>query len=152
MNTKRKLTKWTSIIVLVAIASLATAGLVLADHDTPVVGVEVSSKTYFDQYNAAIEHMERDRQAAFAALINARNSSAVSFDQYNAAIEQAELDRNTAFTNLANASTSSAVRFDQYNAAIKQAELDRNAAFATPPFSQSDDSRLRWEQYLKYAK
>jgi hypothetical protein len=96
--------------------------------------------------------MERDRQAAFAALINARNSSAVSFDQYNAAIEQAELDRNTAFTDLANASTSSAVRFDQYNAAIKQAELDRNAAFATPPFSQSDDSRLRWEQYLKYAK
>ena len=40
MNAKQKLTKWTSIMLLVAIASLATAGLALADHEIPVAGVE----------------------------------------------------------------------------------------------------------------
>jgi hypothetical protein len=79
MNNKRKLTKSVTVALLVALASLATAGLVLADHYGPVEGVPVSSKTYFDQYQAAIDHTEENAAAALARSINLREFSYVPY-------------------------------------------------------------------------
>ncbi len=115
MNTKQKLTKWTSIMLLVAIASLATAGLALADHEIPVGSVERSSRTAFDQYNAVLAHMEENLNAALFASFNTRNNSAVRFDQYTMAIEQMIRSSEAAFATLTTRqSDDSLFRWEQY--------------------------------------
>ena len=42
MNTKQKFTKWASITFVVALASLAFAGLVLAEHEIPFAGTSTA--------------------------------------------------------------------------------------------------------------
>ena len=89
MNTNKKWTKSISVVLLVAIASFATAGLVLANHDTPAMGVEVSSRLIFEQYNAVLAHMEEDLNTAlFTSLSTADTSSRARFDQYSWAIDE----------------------------------------------------------------
>ena len=88
MNARQKFTKWTSILLLVAIASLATAGLALADHEIPLAALEVSSRTAVNQYNAVLAHMDENLNDLLFASFTARNNSAVRFDQYTMAIEQ----------------------------------------------------------------
>lgn len=66
MNTKQKLTKWTSITLLVAIASLATAGLVFAEHEIPIGGGAATySWASFKQYDAALDQADASQTTSW---------------------------------------------------------------------------------------
>ena len=137
MNNKKKWTKSISVALLVALASVATTGLVLADHGTPVEGVAVSSLTSFDQYQAAIDHMESDLESATAALLT-KEATRGSFVPYLDEFDQTELDRkNVVITSLTS--------FAPYPDEFDRMELHEQV-------SDSDDSVKRWEQYLRHAK
>ena len=154
MNPNKKWKKSISVALLVALATLATTGLVLADHMNPVEGVAVSSLTYFNQYNAVIEHMEEDRVAAETALRTKVDTRSVErFEQYSRAIKLAEEEHDAA---VIAASTrvdlGSYESFKQYSEAIEQAEKERNAVVAVSQTNANDDSKLRWKQYFTYAR
>ena len=115
MNNKKKWTKSISVAMLVALAALATTGLVLADHLTPVEGVAVSSQTYFDQYQAAIEHMEEDQNAAFVTFSTSNVSSLEAFTQYNEALEQMRQEQAARmFEATVSKSNDTNMRWEQY--------------------------------------
>jgi len=152
MNTKRNWTKSISVAVLVALAAFATTGLVLADHGKPLSGVAESSLTSFNQYQAAIDHMEEDQAAALTRVSTSKVNSADVFEQYNEALAQSERERNISIFRLSVSAVSSADVFEQYSEAIKQAELDKNASLEISKTSDVDDGMLFWEQYFKYAK
>ena len=182
MNNKKNRTKSISVALLVALAAFATTGLVLADHIVTVEGVPVTSQTYFNQYQAAIEHMEEDQTAAVTALSVSKVNSRDVFGQYAEAIEQMEREKNAALTrvdtrsqsnlvpyldafeqthldrklsevtSLVSVDTRSGESFEQYLDAFDQMEREKNAALTTSHSSDADDSMLFWEQYFKYAK
>ena len=93
MNNKKKWTKSISVALLVALASLATTGLVLADHYDPAEGVAVTGLTAFNQYQAALDHMEEDRVAAFASAFDSKVNSRVAFEQYQTALDEARWEQ-----------------------------------------------------------
>lgn len=105
------------VAVLVIAASLATVGSVFADHYPPAGASAARSAVAFEQYQAAIEHMEASRDAA-----------------------------------LARTRVSSMDRFSQYLWALEQMQKKQDAALFAAPAARSDDSILRWEQYLEHAK
>ena len=162
MNNKRKLTKSISVALLVALASLATTGLVLADHAIPVEGVPVSSGIYYDLYQTALDHMEEDRNLAVETSLDKTNTS--SRDTFSlgsiAALKQLERGQETASLlnttdigrlnaliqgynariqlNKANIRRQGAL-IQGYNARI-QMEENRNAAFEKSRVPNSGDS------------
>ncbi len=148
MNTKKKWTKSISVTLLVVLASLVTTGLVLADHYPPVGGVAVNSLTSFEQYQAAIDHLERDRTAALTtSFTSSDRPSQNSFVPYLDEFDQTELDREfTAITSLTSVDTRSQDNFLPY-----LDEFDQTGP-VTSRANDTDDSRLRWEQYFKYAR
>lgn len=115
MNTKQKVTKSISVILLVALAAFATTGLVLADHIAPVESVGVSRMTSFEQYQAVMDHMEEDQAAAFARLNASRFNRMEVFKQYNQAIAEMQREqeaRKSALSQRAN--DESQLFWDQY--------------------------------------
>jgi hypothetical protein len=142
MNNKKKWTKSIMIALLVALASLATTGLVLADHYPPVGSVSRDSLTSFGQYQAAIEHMEEDRIATLtAARTKVVDLAGVRFVPYLDEFDQTSLDRS-------NVTIISLDSFESYPDEFDRIELHWLAAKA----QAEDDSVLRWEQYLMFAK
>ena len=135
MNTNKQRTKSISIALLVVLASIMTTGLVLADHYPPVGDVSVNSLKSFEQYQAAIDHMERDREAT--SLLNRTNSRRLNAlaQGYNARIQlnRANIRRLGAFV-------------QSYDARI-QMEEDRNAAFEKSLVPNSGDSWFLVEHF-----
>ena len=142
MNSENKLTKSMTVVLLVAFASLATTGLVLADHYPPVGSVSMSSLRSFEQYQTAIDHMEEDQAAALTIVDSSRN-----FVPYLDAFDQTELDRrNVVITTQTSADTRTSGNFLPY-----LDELDQTGP-VTLQTSGDDSSWLFWEQYFKYAR
>ena len=135
MNTNKKWTKSISIALLVILASVVTTGLVLADHYPPVGDVSVNSLKSFEQYQAAIDHMEWNHEAA--SLLNTTNSRRLNalVQGYNARIQlnRANIRRLGAFV-------------QSYNTRI-QMEEDRNATFEKSLIPNSGDSWLQVEYF-----
>ncbi len=110
MNTKQKFTKWASITFVVALASLAFAGLVLAEHEIPFAGAS-SSWASFQQYNTALDEHTAEltadirlnswarTQEYIDALDRVRATRSLNswsdFQQYNASLDQATLVQTT---------------------------------------------------------
>jgi hypothetical protein len=172
MNTKKNWTKSIAFSLLVALASLATTGLVLADHYPPVGDVAVSSQTYYLQYQAELDHMERDRNAAVATSLNKTNiSSHYAFSPGSiAALKQLERDHEAAsLLNVTNVRRLNALAqgyeariqlnrtsirrlgalVQGYNAR-KQLELDRSTEFERYPVSLSGDSWFLVEHFTEF--
>jgi hypothetical protein len=151
MNNKRKLTKSVTVVLLVALASFATSGLVLADHYSTVEGAVISSQVFFNQYQAAIDHMEENAIAAQSALAVSRVSSLDRFALYQAAIERAEKSAEAARSAFAVNKVSSLDRFALYQGAIERAEKSAEAARSALAVNKVDSGEF-FELYLKYAK
>jgi hypothetical protein len=146
MNNEKKWTKLIMVALLVALASFSTAGLVFADHFPPVTVVgSMSSLSSFQQYQAALDHSERAYQAAFAALpARVIASSSASLLPYPDELDRSELDRrDTVITKV-----SGAASYIPYADEFDRMELHGLAAQS----KAGDDSRARWEQYLKFAE
>lgn len=146
MNNKKKWTKLMMVVSLAVLASLATAGLVLADHFPPAVSGSMSSRTSFEQYQAALDHAESASQTAFAASsarIAAGNSA--NFLPYPDAFDRSELDRQDVMVTVVTRESTNLVPYlDEYD----RMELHWLAAQA----KSGDDSLTCWQQYLRFAK
>jgi hypothetical protein len=114
MNNKRNLNKSVTVILLVALASLATTGLVLADHIGTVEGAPVTSQTFFNQYQAAIEHAEEDADAASSKLWLSRVRRLTPFEQYMNEELQREKEARTNTSSVGFSKVQRLTPFEQY--------------------------------------
>lgn len=89
MNSKQKSKGWGWMTVLVAFATLVSAGAVAADHIEMPVYSETSALARFEQYMWASNWTEMEREHA-AMSIDARMSRLDRFGQYLLALELGE--------------------------------------------------------------
>jgi hypothetical protein len=120
MNTKQLVAKSLLVTLLVAFATLISAGSVAADHITGAPGaidIRMSRLDAFGQYLAAIEMTEEHRFETVAVdSVDYRMSRLDRFGQYLAALEMTAEERVAAVGE----SDHSGIRFEQYLWAIEQ--------------------------------
>ena len=99
MNAKQKSVRWGWVTVLVAVATIASAGLVAADHIEMPAYRESSSLSRFELYTwaASWTEVESEFEAALAANpVDARMRRLDRFGQYSLALELGEQTRSFA--------------------------------------------------------
>jgi hypothetical protein len=117
MKRRKVWSRTAHVTLFVAVVSLVTIGFVLADRGNPTAVVsEGDSLARFQQYQRAIEMMEQEQNAAYAAsLVKDDDSSQARFEQYQWAIEMSERAQDAAYAaSLVKDDDSSQTRFEQY--------------------------------------